>query len=148
MLDTLMKFGAYRVDYFEKQRHWNPNAFGFYIRAEVEDGSPYNRESKHQLYEGLDLIQNKLGMGNLVGIYLDVNCLRNLSRPAYQQMKKDMADGLFSRILILEEAAIFGCPGTEQDLLDLANHIGSIHVWVWDGNSIRPKIVEPVLVEA
>jgi hypothetical protein len=63
-------------------------------------------------------------------------------------MKKDMADGLFSRILILEEAAIFGCPGTEQDLLDLANHIGSIHVWVWDGNSIRPKIVEPVLVEA
>jgi len=148
MLDTLMKFGAYRVDYFEKQHQWNPNSFGFYIRAEVEDGFPYNRESKHQLYEGLDLIQNKLGMGNLVGIYLDVNCLRNLNRPAYQQMKKDIADGLFSRILILEEAAIFGCPGTEQDLLDLANHVGSIHVWIWDGNSIRPKIVEPVLVEA
>jgi hypothetical protein len=61
-------------------------------------------------------------------------------------MKKDIADGLFSRILILEEAAIFGCPGTEQDLLDLANHVGSIHVWIWDGNSIRPKVVEPVLV--
>jgi hypothetical protein len=147
MLDTLMKFGAYRVDYFEKQQQWNPNSFGFYIRAEVEDGIPYNRESKHQLYEGLDLIQNKLGMGNLVGIYLDVNCLKNLSRPAYQQMKQDIANGLFSRILILEEAAIFGCPGTEQDLLDLANHVGSIHVWIWDGNSIRSKIVEPILVE-
>ena len=93
------------------------------------------------------MIQNKLGMGNLVGIYLDVNCLENLSRPAYQQMKQDIADGLFSRILILEEKALFGCPGTEQDLFDLANHVGNIHVWVWDGNSIRPKIVEPILVE-
>jgi len=147
MLDTLMKFGAYRVDYFEKQHQRNLNAFGFYIRAEVEDGSPYSRESKHQLYEGLDLIQNKLGMGNLVGIYLDVNCLENLSRPAYQQMKMDIADGLFSRILIIEEKALFGCPGTEQDLDDLANHIGNIHIWVWDGNSIRPKIFEPVAVE-
>ena len=147
MLDTLMKFGAYRVDYFEKQHQRNPNAFGFYIRAEVEGGSPYSRESKHQLYEGLDLIQNKLGMGNLVGIYLDVNCLENLSRPAYHQMKMDIADGLFSRILIIEEKALFGCPGTEQDLFILANHVGNIHVWVWDGNSIRPKIFETVPVE-
>ena len=147
MLDTLMKFGAYRVDYFGNQYQRNPNAFGFYIRAEVEEGSPYSRESKHQLYEGLDLIQNKLGMGNLVGIYVDVNCLKNLSRPAYHQMKMDIVAGYFSRILILEEAAIFGCPGSEQDLIDLADLVGSIHVWVWDGSSIRPKIVEPVPVE-
>jgi hypothetical protein len=62
-------------------------------------------------------------------------------------MKMDIAAGYFNRILILEEAAIFGCPGSEQDLIDLADLVGSIHVWVWDGTSIRPKIVEPVPVE-
>ena len=65
MLDTLMKFGAYRVNYFEPLIQDNPEAFGFYIRAEIEEGQAYSHDAKHQLYAGLDLIQRILGMNNL-----------------------------------------------------------------------------------
>jgi hypothetical protein len=136
MLDTLMKFGAYRVNYFESLIRENPEAFGFYIRAEIEEGQAYSHDAKHQLYAGLDLIQRVLGMNNLVGIYMDINCLMNLQRPAYQQMKKDIVAGYFRRILVLDTAAINGCPGSEQDLNELSTIVGGLEMIVWQGSEI------------
>ena len=141
MLDTLMKFGAYRVNYFEPLIQENPKAFGFYIRAEIEEGQAYSHDAKHQLYAGLDLIQRILGMNNLVGIYMDVNCLTNLQRPAYQQMKKDIVAGYFHRILVLDATAINGCPGSEQDLNELSAIVGGLELIVWQGSKI---IMTPV----
>ena len=48
MLDTLMKFGAYRVNYFDTQKLKDPESFGFYIRAEIEEGQVYSHDAKHQ----------------------------------------------------------------------------------------------------
>lgn len=145
MLDTLMKFGAYRVNYFEPLILENPEAFGFYIRAEIEEGQAYSHEAKYQLYAGLDLIQRVLGMTNLVGIYMDVNCLKNLQRPAYQQLKKDIVAGYFRRILVLDEFAIKGCPGSEKDLIDLAYLVGDLDILVWHRSKLTSMRVDKSL---
>jgi hypothetical protein len=147
MLDTLTKFGAYRVNYFEPLIQKNPEAFGFYIRAEIDEGQAYSHEAKHQLYTGLDLIQRVLGINNLVGIYMDVNCLVNLQRPAYQQMKRDVIAGYFHRILILDAAAITGCPDSEKDLSDLAFLVGGLQILAWNRTKlIVTSICEPMVI--
>jgi hypothetical protein len=136
MLDSLMKFGAYRVNYFETLTQENPNAFGFYIRAEIEKGQVYSHQAKHQLYIGLDLIQRLLGMNNLAGIYVDIDCLNNLLRPAYQQMKRDILTGYFHKILVLDEFAINGCPGAVSDLNSLADLVGGLSLLVWQESNL------------
>ena len=147
MLDTLMKFGAYRVNYFEPQNRKNPEAFGFYIRADVIEGQPYNREAKHQLYLGLNLIEKELGMGNLIGIYLDVNSPQNFQQSAYQQMKMDILSGYFHRILFLDQSVISGCQGTEEDLIYLASVVGWVEILTWQEARLVSKIIsEPVYI--
>ena len=141
MLDSLMKFGAYRVNYFEPFLKNSPEAFGFYIRAEIEQGQAYSHMAKHQLYVGLDLIQRILGMQNLVGIYIDIDCLSNLQRPAYQQMKQDILSGYFQRILVLEKDTIDGCPGAVTDLAKLADRIGGLELSSWQDSKLVEKIV-------
>jgi hypothetical protein len=136
MLDSLMKFGAYRVNYFETLTQQNPNAFGFYIRAEIEKGQAYSHKAKHQLYTGLDLIQRLLGMKNLAGIYVDIDCLKNLQRPAYQQMKRDIHTGYFHKILVLDEFAIMSCPGEVTDLTVLADQIGELDLLTWQDSNL------------
>jgi len=146
MLDTLMKFGAYRVNYFDTQKLKDPESFGFYIRAEIEEGQVYSHDAKHQLYAGLDLIHRCLGMRNLIGIYLDVNCLKNLTRPAYLQMKKDILAGYFRRILVLDDQAISGCPGSEKDLRELAELVGGLEILSWQQSNMNVRFVgEPAM---
>jgi hypothetical protein len=141
MLDSLMKFGAYRVNYFESLTQANPNAFGFYIRAEIEKGQAYSHQAKHQLYIGLDLIQRLLGMNNLAGIYVDIDCLNNLLRPAYQQIKRDILTGYFHKILVLDEFAINGCPGAVTELYELADLVGGLDLLIWkESNLIETTI--------
>jgi hypothetical protein len=136
MLDSLMKFGAYRVNYFESLTQQNPNAFGFYIRAEIEKGQAYSHQAKQQLYIGLDLIQRLLGMNNLAGIYVDIDCLNNLMRPAYQQMKRDILTGYFHKILVLDEYTINGCPGAVSDLMSLADLVGELDLMIWQDSKL------------
>mgnify|MGYP001765395783 FL=1 len=146
MLDTLMKFGAYRVNYFDTQKLRDPESFGFYIRAEIEEGQVYSHDAKHQLYAGLDLIHRCLGMRNLIGIYLDVNCLKNLARPAYLQMKKDILAGCFKRILVLNDQAISGCPGSEKDLRELAGLVGGLEILSWQHSKMDARFIgEPAM---
>jgi hypothetical protein len=140
MLDSLMKFGAHRVNYFEALKQNNPEAFGFYIRAEIPEGQAYSHEAKYQLYAGLDLIQRCLGMKNLAGIYVDIDCLKNLQRPAYQQLRRDVLSGHFHRILVFDRLSISGCPGSDRDLAELSAQVGGVELLVWQrsGLDVQP----------
>jgi hypothetical protein len=144
MLDKLMKFGAYRVDYFDSHSEKNPEAFGFYIRAELPTGQAYCREAKHQLYSGLGLIYSELGMRNLVAIYVDVDCLANLDRPAYKQMKFDMVRGLFRRVLVLNHNALFGCPSSDLDVKTLAGSIEGMELITIQEGECKRMLIEPM----
>jgi hypothetical protein len=132
MLDTLLKFGSYRVDYFDQTGH-NPLAFGFYVRGGIEAQSRYSREAKYQLYRGLGLIGSRLGLDNLAAVYIDVNDIANLQRPAYLQLKRDLLDGLFKRVFILESLALLGEPEADRDFYDFIVNIPGFELLSCDG---------------
>jgi hypothetical protein len=148
MLETMMKFGAFRVDYINQGLNRNQKAFGFYLRAEISVGDHYSRDAKHQLYSGLTIIKKKLEMVNLVGIYLDVDSLDNLERPAYQQMKEDMLNGLFKRLFVLDENAILGSLAAEHDLLRLFVRTGGFELFTCKNGECVPlefaRVIEPL----
>ena len=136
MLDFLMIDGAHRVDLFEVVGS-NPLAFGFYIRGVINAEDAYSRDAKCQLYAGLALIQARQEMDNLRGIYIDVDCLDNVSRPAYLQLKRDLIDGLFRRIFVPMADALIGSPVADQDLKSLHQAVGGFELLVCrDGECI------------
>jgi hypothetical protein len=130
MLDTFMKIGAYRVDKFDLDDRLNPDAFAFYIRGEKADHGAYCRDAKSQLYAGLLLLQSKQMMVNLSGVYVDVDQLKNLQRPAYMQLKADLINGLFNRIFVLEASTIWDPGIVEDDLRNLYLAVGGFDLLV------------------
>ncbi len=137
MLDTLMTIGSYRVSYFNESLNVNPQAFGFYIRGEKGSRDAYSRDAKSQLYAGLMLIQDKLQMNNLRGIYVDVDTLENLQRPAYMQLKHDLISGYFRRVFVLKESALLGTPSAENDLRRVFGLCGGFELLVCrDGDCV------------
>jgi len=130
MLDTLMRVGAHRIEYFENRFPVTPQAFGFYIRGEKDPRDVFCRDAKYQLYSGLMLIHSKGQVQNLAGIYVDVDALDNLKRPAYLQMKKDLLNGLFKRVFVLDESALLGQPAAEADLMALFVESGGFEFMV------------------
>lgn len=132
MLDTLLKFGSYRVDYFDRTGH-NPLALGFYVCGSIEVQYRYSREAKHQLYRGLGLISSRLGLDNLAAVYIDVNDIANLQRPAYLQLKRDLRDGLFKRVFILESMALLGELEAARDFYDFIVNIPGFESLSCDG---------------
>ncbi len=130
MLDSMMKIGAYRVEHFENNNQVDLNAFGFYIRGELVDASAYSRDAKAQLYAGLMLIHSKMQMSHLSGIYVDVDVIENLQRPAYVQMKSDLVAGLFKRVLLLDERALLGNHEAEADLHQVYLAVGGFELLV------------------
>jgi hypothetical protein len=150
MLDTMMKFGAFRVDYLNLGLDKDRKAFGFYLRAEIPAGDQYSREAKHQLYTGLSIITCKLEIKHLVGIYLDVDSLDNLERPAYQTMKNDMLKGMFKRLFVLDEHAIMGSPAADYDLLKFFIQSGGFELFTCKNGECIPleiiRVMEPLSV--
>lgn len=130
MLDTLMTIGSYRVSYFNDSMNVNPLAFGFYIRGEKGAEDAYSRDAKNQLYAGLMLIQDRLQMHNLRGIYVDVDAVENLQRPAYMQLKSDLISGYFRRVFVLDESALLGTPSAERDLRKVYDLCGGFELLV------------------
>ena len=140
MLNTLMKTGGYRIDYFDDREN-NPLYFGFYIRGEKSDLDAYSRDVKSQLYTGLLLIQSKHERQNLRGIYLDVDSLDNIQRPAYVQLKADLINGLFRRIFVLDESALLGTTAANDDLLSVYLMVGGFELIVCrDGECVAVDI--------
>ena len=143
MLDTFMKIGAYRVERFECDYRVDPGGFGFYIRGEKTYDGAYSRDAKSQLYTGLMLIHSKQMMGHLRGIYVDVDSLENLERPAYMQLKVDLLNGLFRRIFVLDESALWAPGRVEDDLRLLYLAAGSFELLVCrDGDCTRMPLFD------
>ena len=138
MLDTLMKFGAYRVEHFEYEYQADPSAFGFYIRGEKLEAGAYCRDAKSQLYAGLMLIHSKQMMNHLRGIYVDMDALENLQRPAYRQMMTDLLNGLFKRIFVLDESALLGTPSADEDMRQIYRTAGGFELLVCRNGDCTP----------
>lgn len=145
MLDAMMKFGAYRIDYFDPSQLKDQKAFGFYLRAEIPFGEIYSREAKRQLYSGLAIIKQKLELKHLAGIYLDVDLLENLNRPAYLQMKKDMVEGRFRRLFVLDEKSIMGSSRADHDLLRHYLQVGGFELFTCKHGECLPLDISATL---
>ncbi len=100
MFEAMMKFGGYRVDYMKSDRMGSPSAIGLYVLGDLPIDQSYSRTAKHALFSALCMIRDQAEADNLVAVYLDVNHSVNLSRPAYQQMKRDMKAGMFHRLCV------------------------------------------------
>ncbi len=127
MFNTLLKFGSHRVDYFD-QTGSNPQAFAFYVRGGMAVDERYSHEAKHQLYGGLAVIRAKLGLQNLAAVYIDIDELTNIQRPAWQQLKQDLFAGMFSRVFVFDSSALFGNMAAEADLAELDEKAGGFEV--------------------
>lgn len=138
MLETLMKFGNHRVDYFGSKCTVNNQSVAFYIRGELDEHDAYSRDAKHQLYLGLAILDEKIGMNNIAGIYVDVNDLHNIERPAYLRMKQDLQRGCFRRIFVLSADALMGDPLADADLCDLYHQVGGFEIFSCDTGDCKP----------
>jgi len=128
MLTTLMKFGSYRIDRFFKAEK-SGNEFGFYIRPRMLPLGGFYADAKSQLYYGLALILSRGELGNLAGVYIDIDELANLQRPAYRAMKQDMLEGHFNKVLIVERDALLGDAIAEADLYNLCSQITGLELF-------------------
>lgn len=145
MLDALTKFGGYRIDHFE-QNCGNTNAFAFYVRGGLVPGSLYSLEAKQQLYFGLALIQSLLGLEKLAGVFVDVNDLVNLDRPAYRELKREILAGKVRRVLVLDPSAILGNPVADRDVAALFQRVDRLEIFTVIAGVERPIVVEPALI--
>ena len=133
-----MKIGAFRVDYFELNENQDPLAFGFYIRGEVNSHAGYSIEAKLQLYSGWLMIRSKRLLSHLKAVYVDIDSLDQLERPAYLQLKQDLRKGLFRQLFIFEESALIGCQKAEDDLHQLAETIEGFELFVCHNGECIP----------
>jgi len=75
-----------------------------------------------------------------VAVYIDVDIIENLNRPAYQQMKRDLCGGMFRRVFVADLHDLLGYSRADEDLMDFSAEIGGIELL--SGGSIWPG-VEP-----
>jgi hypothetical protein len=148
MLDALLKFGSYRIDYFDRSGG-NPQAFAFYVRGAMDARSRFSHEAKAQLYAGLALIRSELGLGNLAAVYIDVNDLANLQRQAYAQLKRDLLAGMFSRVFVYDRSALLGQPAADQDVARLGEVVRDFELLSCDEDGsifVRGGLPSPMLM--
>jgi hypothetical protein len=140
MFDVLTHMGGYRVDYLNKQAAGSPQALGFYVRGELDENQPYARDAKRRLYAGMLVIQQELGANNLVSVYLDVDRPDNLQRPAYQQMKRDLRDGLFRRVFAFDLQDLAGAQNAVHDLYRLYEELQGFDLLTYETGAFRPAL--------
>ncbi len=140
MFETLMRSGAYRVDYLNRAAIGAPAAFGFYVRGELPAQTRYSITAKHHLFAGLDVIKRLLGMGNLVAIYVDIDDGSNLKRPAYLQLKQDLRKGLFRRVFVYDANDLLGAPAAFEDLWMLHEELSDFGLLAYDALLQRVQV--------
>lgn len=141
MLNTLMYKGAYRVDYLNKQSAGLPQAYGFYVAGCLREDESYSHDAKHQLYAGLVLAREQLGVEHLVAVYLDVYDPANPVRPAYQQIKRDMQAGMFQRVLVLDPDHLFYDVDTFEDWWRFYRAMPHCEVLTLQVGGVRPVLL-------
>ena len=137
MFETLMKSGAYRVDYLNQAASGQPDAGGFYVRGSLAGPFRYSVPAKRHLLGGLDFIRRMVGMNNLVAVYMDVDAANNLARPAYQQLKRDLRAGLFQRIFVYDSRDLIDDPASFEDVLELYLELGGFSLMTCDWMALQ-----------
>lgn len=135
MIGTLTKFGTYKVERFH-QPYLNGKGIGFYICAQMQDKEPYCVDAKSQLYYGLALLRENDLLAQLAGIYVDVNSLKNVERPAYQMLKEDILNGYVQRVLIIKRKVLFGCLEAKSDWNRYSREYEGIEVFTFNHGKI------------
>jgi hypothetical protein len=150
MLETLLKFGSHRVDYFDRSGR-NPQAFAFYVRGVMDIDARISHEAKFQLYSGLALIRSRLGLANLAAVYIDIEQLANLQRPAYLQLKQDLLDGMFTRVFVVTKTALLGTSKVDSDFAAMKKQVKGFELLVCDEESdlfVRAGLQQAELMSA
>jgi hypothetical protein len=130
MFTTFMQRGSYRIDYMNQTRFGQPDALAFYVRGCIESGEVYSSQAKRHLFAGLAAIQQNFGWENLVAIYLDIDVLENLKRPAYLQLKQDLRRRFFTKVLVSDPEDIMGVPEADSDISALFQDTGGFKLLV------------------
>jgi hypothetical protein len=141
MFEILMKPGSHRVDYLNMNVVGKPAAFAFYVCGEISPNAIYSASAKRALLAGLSVIQATLGPENLVAVYLDVNSLVNLARPAYNRMKEDLRAGMFRRLFVLPSQDVMGESKTANDLGRLYQEVGGFDLLTFDQGAFKPVML-------
>lgn len=131
MLEALLKFGGYRVDRFFKAEQ-SGEEFALYLCSWQQTKGNYCLAAKHQLQYGLAQIHAHGQLKNLAGIYIDINLPEQLNRPAYLELKQDLRQGKFQRVLVLEDELIVGKCDVERDWQALAAEVPGLKFFTFE----------------
>ena len=123
MFETLMTKGGYRIDLVNRKAGGTGDALGFYVRGDLAKGVPYSLDAKHHLYAGLDAIRKYHDEKNLYAVYLDIDRICNLARPAYLQLKRDLLYGAFRKVFVFSPDDLLGCEAAIRDLVALYRRV-------------------------
>jgi len=137
-----MRFVKHRVDYLNHIARGSADAFAFYVCGDLPQHASYSTAAKYSFYSGLSLIQQALGPSNLVAVYMDVNRLDNLCRPAYVQMKADMRAGLFRRVFVMNTTDLLGSADSAQDMRLLYRELGGFDLLTYDQGAFKPVMLK------
>ncbi len=135
MYEKIRDLGDYRVDYLNQEAVGCKEAFGFYVLGDAAEHASCSIKARRDLLTGLSAICTSLAGRNLVGVYVDVNHIANLDRPAYRQMKRDIQAGWFVRVLVVQTADLLGHPAAQADFEWLSEAVGGIEVTSLQGGA-------------
>lgn len=140
MFETLMKFGGYRVDYFQRSRIGSPTALGLYVLGDLPSDQSYSRAAKHHLFSALCLLREQLELENLVAVYLDVNSPLEAHRPAYQQLKQDMKAGFFHRLFVTSVYDLTGADDMPADFWNFYRELPYLEIFSIESGRLAPVL--------
>jgi hypothetical protein len=141
MLEALIKFGGYRVDRFIKTEQSGAE-FGFYLCSWQQRAGNYCLAAKHQLQYGLVQLHVHDQIKNLAGIYIDINLPEQLNRPAYLELKRDIQQGRFQRVLVLDERLIGGNCDVERDWQALMAEVPGLEFFTFERGELMSISVQ------
>ena len=128
MFETLTRHGGYRIDYLKPEIAGHPEAFGFYVCGSLPEDAVYSTSARRQLLAGLSAIQSQMNPDQLVAIYVDINNLENLFRGAYQQLKRDVREGLIQRVFVISLGDLIDGPESIEDMTGLFRDSGGFEI--------------------
>ncbi len=141
MLDTLMKSGAYRVDYFNLLARGSEDATGLYVCGSLNDAEGYSVSAKRHLYAGLLVVEELLGMRNLVGVYVDVDPAGCSGRQAFRALREDILHGAVKKVLVMSPAEQLADPEFRLEWAELFNLVPGLKMLSY---SEERSALEPV----
>jgi hypothetical protein len=127
MLEIMMHSGGYRIEYLNLHAAGTDLGFGLYVCGKLEKGQPYSRQARYHLLAGLERITRSQNLENLVAVYVDICSRAELGRPARQQLMKDLAVGMFKKVMLYtpEEILVSAANSNEIEWIHVQSEFGS-----------------------